>query len=114
MIGDLIISQKRNYWGATLTTKEFIFQKPHLSYHILLDDVIGITPYKLKEILPVCELPHMIQANHTHNYYKLTAGKLFIINRHGIFAKEATDLIVPLNSRLLHYVEKYTDLTVLL
>ncbi len=113
MIGYLVVSQKRNDWEATLTTKEFIFQKPHLSYHILLSDVIGMTPYELEEIDPACNPPHIMQTKHTHNYYKLTAGKLFLINRHGIFVKEATDLIVPFNPRLLHYVEKYTNLTVL-
>lgn len=113
MIGHLIISQKRNNWGATLTTKEFIFQKPHLSYHILLSDVLGMTPYDLKEIRPVCDPPYIMQTKHAYNYYKLTAGKLFMINRHGIFAKEDTDLIVPLNARLLHFVEKHTDLTTL-
>ncbi|MBA4601499.1 hypothetical protein [Thermoactinomyces mirandus] len=112
MIGHLIISQKRNNWGATLTTKEFIFQKPHLSYHILLSDVIGMTPYEIKETGPVCDHT-LMHAKYAHSYYKLTAGKLFLINRHGVFAKGATNLIVPLNSRLLHYVETYTDFTIL-
>lgn len=114
MIGHLIISQKRNHWASTLTTKELIFQKPHLSYHILLTDVIGIIPCDMKGIHP--HLAHdfsLSTPKNPANYYKISINKLFVINRNGIFTNGATDLIVPLNKRFLQYIQKHTNMTLL-
>jgi hypothetical protein len=113
MIGHLIISQKRNHWASTLTTKELIFQKPHLSYHILLNDVIGIIPCEMKGLHPQPDHDLLITLKNPSRYYKISVHKLFVINRNGVFTNGATDLIVPLNHRFLKHVEKYTNLTML-
>lgn len=114
MIGHLIISQKRNHWASTLTTKELIFQKPHLSYHILLNDVIGIIPCEMIGIRPHLDHGLFISTpKNPSNYYKISINKLFVINRNGVFTNGATDLIVPLNKRFLQHIEKHTNLTML-
>ncbi|MBA4492790.1 hypothetical protein ACFO25_09145 [Paenactinomyces guangxiensis] len=116
LAGDLLISQKRNNLGFTLTTKEFVFQKPHLSYHILLDDVIGVIPYEIKKS---AHLPKsFIEESWTHrNFsakcYKISVGELHIINRQGLYTRGATDLILPLNDRFMQFVKNHTDLTML-
>lgn len=112
--GELLLSQKRNHWGCTLTTKELIFQKPHISYHLLLDDIIGMVPFHPKHptrgegwIGPWAVL------DHSSSTYKITASRLTIIRRNGIGRRGKTDLIVPLNQRFLRYFDKYTDFTAL-
>lgn len=110
--GELLLSQKRNYWGCTLTTKELIFQKPHLSYHLLLDDIIGMVPFhphprtRVEGWIDAGEL-----ANHSLSTYKITTNRLTIIRRNGISKRGQTDLIVPLNQRFLRYFQKHTDFT---
>jgi hypothetical protein len=109
LAGHLLISQKQNNWGVTLTTKELVFQKPHLSYHIFLDDVLGILPYSF----PASHRPLQmreeawLEPTYAKKYYKLSVTKLNIINRQGLLTGGPTDLILPLNERFLEYVEKY-------
>jgi len=112
LAGHLLISQKKNNWGTTLTTKELVFQKPHLSYHILLDDVIGIVPID-KDIFPLTKEVEQPTTSFARQYYKLTLSGLTIIRRQGILSKGPTDLIIPLNQRILSFLRKHTDLTVL-
>lgn len=114
LAGHLLISQKKNQWGTTLTTKELVFQKPHLSYHILLDDVIGIVPYEIeKESTPLHKHIETAVEPFTRHYYKLTLSALTIIRRQGIVHQGPTALIIPLNQRILDFLQKHTSLTVL-
>ncbi len=46
--GELKLSQKKTRFGCTVTTKEMVFQKPHHSYQIILNDIISISLMKLK------------------------------------------------------------------
>lgn len=114
LAGHLIISQKKNQWGITLTTKELVFQKPHLSYHILLDDIIGIIPYEInKGNHPFSEHIETSVEPFTRHYYKLTLSALTMIRRQGITHLSSTDLIISLNQRILDFLQKYTSLTVM-
>ncbi|MEW9033804.1 MAG: hypothetical protein AB2404_13965 [Planifilum fimeticola] len=112
--GELLLSQKRNRWGCTLTTKELIFQKPHISYHLLLDDIIGIVPFRPKRRTrgegwnDQWENPDLSSST-----YKITASRLTIIRRNGAVRRGQTDLILPLNQRFLRYFQKHTDFTAL-
>lgn len=115
LAGTLIVSQKRNNLGCTLTTREFVFQKPHMSYHILLDDVIGLIPYPVKPARLPKNLAseEWIHPRHSNQYYKITVRELQVINRQGLFTRGATDIIIPLNDRFIQHLKKHTDFTVL-
>ncbi|SEM68947.1 hypothetical protein [Lihuaxuella thermophila] len=114
LAGDLLISQKRNNMRYTLTTKEFVFQKPHLSYHILLEDVIGLIPYPVKP----ANLPNIfageawLHAKISANYYKISVREMHVISRQGIYTRGAADLIIPLHERFIQFVKKHTDFVV--
>ncbi len=112
--GELLLSQKRNHWGCTLTTKELIFQKPHLSYHLLLDDIIGIVPFHPKHG-PGAEgwISPWETPDPSASPYKITANRLTIIRRSGAVRRGQTDLILPLNQRFLRYFREHTDFTAL-
>jgi hypothetical protein len=113
--GELLLSHKRNHWGCTLTTKELIFQKPHLSYHLLLADIVGMVPYHPKHRtrgegwIDQWEPPD----RSTDSTYKITTNRLTIISRNGTARRGQTDLIVPLNQRFLRFFQKHTDFTAL-
>src|SRR5690606_737592 len=112
--GELLLSQKRNHWGCTSTTKKLILQKPHSPYNRRLDTNIGMFPVHPKHptrgegwIGPWAVL------DHSSSTYKITASRLTIIRRNGIGRRGKTDLIVPLSQRFLRYFDKYTDFTAL-
>ncbi|GGE20212.1 hypothetical protein GCM10011571_22700 [Marinithermofilum abyssi] len=111
MEGELIVSQKRGQLGCTLTTKELIFQKPHISYRILLKDTLGIVPFQLKKpptLGDLFEETEMYVRFH-RQYYRISVSKVHIINRNGRFEKGSTDIMVPLNDRFIQFIEQYAD-----
>lgn len=115
MAGELIFSQKRRQLGCTITTKELIFQQPHATYHVLLDDIVGMVPFHLKSsrnrigiLGEAACLPHFPQ-----DYYKIIVRTLHIVKRHGILAKNNTSLIVPLNGRFIDKLEEHSNFTIL-
>ncbi|MBA4543639.1 MULTISPECIES: hypothetical protein [Thermoactinomyces] len=111
LAGHLLFSQTKKNWKATLTTREMVFQKPHLSYYILLSDIIGLMPYSLPQMnqMHKPEWPIEIE-RHGKQYYKLSVARLNIINRHGVHSIGATDLVVPMNDRFLQFIQSHTDL----
>ncbi|MCH5585257.1 hypothetical protein MK805_09775 [Shimazuella sp. AN120528] len=90
--GELVISQVKYPYRYTLTKKEFIFQKPHMTYHLMLSDIIGMIPYTL----PKNELQHP-----TWQHYQIRAKALHVVSRNGTFEKESADLILPLHPRMV-------------
>lgn len=117
LAGELKLSQTRKRFGCSITTKELIFQKPHLSYQILLSDIVSIVPHKLKprQIGFAVHVPAQepIIASFEKNYYRIDAEKVTIHNRNGVFERGSTQLIVPLNQKMLKYIAEYSDLVVI-
>jgi hypothetical protein len=115
MEGELLLSQKRHDFGCTITTKELIFQKPHTSYHVLLENIIGMVPFRLTAYRQVSERAGdtIVDADFATQYYKITVKQLHVINRNGKYERGATDLIVPLNERLLGFIKHYAGFTTL-
>ncbi|EGK11638.1 hypothetical protein ACFQ49_10890 [Kroppenstedtia eburnea] len=111
MEGELLLSQKRNRLGCTLTTRELIFQKPHTSYQVMLSDTLGILPFQLNPTGSMQRWDETgITSPFTQNYYRISASRIFIINRNGRFEREATDLLIPLSDRFIHHLQQHTDL----
>lgn len=111
MEGELLLSQKRNRFGCMLTTKELIFQKPHVTYKVMLSDTLGIVPYHVNPPVPKPDWMSGIQVNLTTSFYRISASRIFVINRQGRFQRGATDLLVPLSERFLRQIQQHTDLT---
>lgn len=95
--GELVISQVKYPYRYTLTKKEFIFQKPNMTYHLMLSDIIGMIPY----VLPKKELLHP-----TWQHYQIRAKALYVVGRNGTFEKESADLILPLHPRMVQELAK--------
>lgn len=47
MEGELKFTQMNNSYGFSVTTKELVFFKPHLTYHLFLHDIVSMVPHKL-------------------------------------------------------------------
>lgn len=97
-----MISQVKYPYRYTLTKKEFIFQKPHITYHVLLSDIIGMIPYTVHKK----ELQHP-----TWPHYQIRAKALYILNRSGTFERESADLILPLHPRMVRALAEMDNFT---
>lgn len=113
--GELLYSQKKSQLGCTLTTKELIIQQPHATYHMLLEDIIGMVPFQLEN--PHNHIATIGETNIvTHfpkHYYKISVRKMNVIKRHGIQERNNTYLIVPLNKRFIDKLGEHDGFTVL-
>src|SRR5699024_8524606 len=90
MEGELLLYQKRNRLGCTLTTRELIFQKPHASYQIMLSDTMGIVPFQPERVQGVQILDQTeVRPLFTNQYYRISAHRIYLINRNGRFEREA-------------------------
>ncbi|MCS1350064.1 hypothetical protein [Mechercharimyces sp. CAU 1602] len=114
LAGDLLIYQKRIHIGTTLTTKELILQKPYISYHIMLDDMIGMVPFTLQRESAQMEVPFItigettITPTFSSHYYRLSTTRLLVIKPSGHYEHKKADLLVPLSDRFVDYVQKYS------
>lgn len=115
MEGELLFSQKRKRLGCTLTTKELIFQQPHATYHMLLEDVIGMIPFQLdnprNHIGSIGETE--VVTHFPKDYYKIAVRKIYVIKRHGMHERNDTHLIIPLNKRFIDKLAEYGNFTML-
>ncbi|WP_044642178.1 hypothetical protein [Risungbinella massiliensis] len=98
LAGELLISQRKSQYRVTLTTKEFLFQKPHMSYYLLLDDLLGIHPSN-------------IHGSHRQRLYQLTANELIVITQSGFHSQSPAKLVLPFHPRFLRFFCKITGFT---
>ncbi|GGA54864.1 hypothetical protein GCM10007416_30090 [Kroppenstedtia guangzhouensis] len=113
MEGELLLSQKRQRLGCTLTTRELIFQKPHTSYQVMLSDTLGIIPFQLNRpgaTMQVLGDDIQMTSLFNHRHYRISVSRMFIINRNGRFERGATDLLIPLSDRFIRHIQQHTDL----
>ncbi|MBO8172509.1 MAG: hypothetical protein H0Z33_11510 [Bacillaceae bacterium] len=110
--GELKLSQVKRRLGCTVTTKEIVLQKPHHSYHIKFEDILGIIPVELdaKQMVFHHQDERVIATFGSH-YYRISANKIMIYNQSGKFERGQTDLIVPLSKKFMEYVSAYSKLT---
>ncbi|RKD21671.1 hypothetical protein BEP19_13610 [Ammoniphilus oxalaticus] len=114
--GELKLSQVKSRFGCSITTKELVFQKPHQSYQIQLSDIISMKPHHLeaRDIAFAVHTPRQepVIATFEKNYYLISAEKVTIYNRNGVFEKGQTQVIAPLSQKILEHIACYSNLTV--
>ena len=98
MSGDLKRTEIRRGIGYRLTDKEFILLREDISYHILLDDILGVVSRDEEENV------HMERYGDTkvaHSFgttsYKIVAMKMRLYNRSGVFEKGSSTLFAQLS-----------------
>lgn len=107
--GNLLISQRRHDLRSTLTTKEFVFQRPHTTYYILLEQIVGIVPYTLPFGLRTHSDLEMGRKDLP--LYKITTRELHVITRSGYKIHTNAELIIPIHARLLRHLDRSSDFT---
>jgi hypothetical protein len=114
--GELKISHKKRDFGITVSTKEFVYQKPHVNYLVRLEDIVTVTPFEIKNErkgphawkgVPTVELAGLAISDH---HYRIYASAAVMHSRSGIFALGATEFILPLMPDLLRSIAQHGQL----
>ncbi|WNC13375.1 hypothetical protein [Brevibacillus brevis] len=111
MEGELKFSQMNHSLGCSVTSKELVFFKPHMTYHLFLHDIVSMVPIKL-DTAPVSfrYKSETIHSTFGSDYYKLVVKWARVVSRSGIVEKENMEFIVPLSPKVLSYISQYSGL----
>jgi len=101
MSGELKRTEIRRGVGYRLTDKEFILMREEASYHILLEDILGVT--LRDEVDQILSPVQVGDATFTHAWggaesYKIVAMKMRVYNRSGVYERGASTLYTSLSS----------------
>ena len=112
--GELKLTQMNKDLGCSVTSKELVFFKPHMTYHLFLHDIISVVP-STRESLPPAYLRRGQEPRPFFgaDSYKLAAKWVRVISRSGIVERENMEFIVPLSDKMLSYILEYSGLMVI-
>ncbi len=111
--GELKISHKIKDLGLTVSTKEFIVQKPHVNYRCSLSHIVSILPYNhpsYKQMDIVHEQDSRTEITTLKpvtGTYKLDIENVQLQNRSGIFQLGRTEMVIPIQKNILEAIVKY-------
>ncbi|WP_139491416.1 hypothetical protein [Brevibacillus dissolubilis] len=112
--GELKLTQMTRSLGTSVTSKELVFQKPHMTYHLFLQDIISMIPTKIES--PVMTMKHSsewLRTEFASDYYKIAVKWVRIVTRSGVVERENTEFIVPLSDKMLNYIRTYSGLMII-
>lgn len=115
--GELKISHKKSDFGITVSTKELVYQKPHVNYHIPLDQITSIMPYESSGGKVIAFHNKRAAGDEIINmssgvaHYRVHVQSATLHNRSGIFAMGAAQFILPIHHDLLMAISKYGGLS---
>ncbi len=110
--GELKLTQMNSSLGCSVTTKELVFFKPHITFHLFLHDIVHMVPITVdaKNIV-IRNQSEYIRSDFGTDYYRILAKWVRIVKRSGIIEREDVDFIVPLSAHMLKYISQYSGLT---
>lgn len=114
--GELKFAHKRMEIGLTISTLEFVLQKPHVNYHVKLEDIISIVPYEsmaLKKMIIVNQSAagdkvRSVAAGVKH--YRVHVKQATIHNRSGIHQQGEMEFVMSIAHELLAAIAEYSGL----
>jgi hypothetical protein len=114
--GELKLSHKKKDFGLTVSTKELVYQKPHVNYIIRLEDILSILPYESVG-RPVRFIARR-HANHEitnmgigRDHYRISTNGATMHSRSGLFRLGPMEFVLPVRPELLQYIALYGQLS---
>ncbi|WP_126428182.1 hypothetical protein [Brevibacillus marinus] len=113
--GELKLTQMNRSFSCSVTSKELVLQKPHITYHLFLSDILSIIPISAeqKRLLAFRHLCDPVGSGSAAHSYKIAVKWARIITRSGVAEREEMEFIVPLSNKMLQYIAAYSGLTVI-
>ncbi len=114
--GELKYAHKRMEIGLTVSTHEFVLQKPHVNYHVKLEDIISIVPYESIALKKMTIVNHSAAGDQIRTaaagskHYRVYVKQLIIHNRSGIHQVGQSELVMSIAQELLGAIAEYSGL----
>lgn len=114
--GELKLAHKVQEMGMTVSTREFVLQKPHVNYHVRLSDIISIVPYEPPAVrkLTVTREGGNVREITTYRpsskHYRIRVSEATLHNRSGIFPIGHMQFVLPIHRELLPVIAEYGGL----
>ncbi|GGG11412.1 hypothetical protein [Paenibacillus abyssi] len=114
--GELKLSHKNYDYGVTVSTKELIFHKPHINYHIKFEDLISIVPFEIRGKKKFAienrrgEITEFASTSTSANPYRLHVRSAVMHNRSGMFKLGTMQFVFPIHANLLQIIAEHSGL----
>jgi hypothetical protein len=115
--GELKVSQKKREYGLTVSTREIVFHKPHVNYHIKYDDIISIVPFEQQMRRTRVSVRHSSGSAVEYaspradtDQYRLYASRVTVHNRSGLTAMGAMQFVLPIPPKLMAVIAEFSGL----
>jgi hypothetical protein len=114
--GELKYAHKRMDVGLTVSTHEFVLQKPHVNFHVKLEDIISIVPYEskaMKQLIFVNQSPDGDEIRSVAvgaKHYRVHVKQAIIHNRSGIHQHGSMEFVMSIANELLSAIAEYSGL----
>jgi len=114
--GELKYAHKRMEIGLTVSTHEFVLQKPHVNYHVKLEDIISIVPYESMALKRMTIVNQSATGDEVKSvaagakHYKVFVKQATIHNRSGIHQMGQTEFVMSIAQELLSAIAEYSGL----
>jgi len=114
--GELKLSHKKRDFGLTVSTKELVYQKPHVNYIIRLENIVTMTPFEEEATpgrrrgwkgVPTYELSGLAIGK---DHYRIYATSAVMHSRSGLYTLGPTEFILPIAPEMLRAIGRYGQL----
>ncbi len=114
--GELKYAHKRMEIGLTVSTHEFVLQKPHVNYHVKLEDIISIVPYESMALKKMTIINQSAAGDEVRSvtsgskHYRVHVKQVIIHNRSGIHQVGQMEFVMSIAHELLTAIAEYSGL----
>lgn len=115
--GELKVSQKKHEYGLSVSTRELVFHKPHVNYHIKFEDMISIVPFNPQGRGTRISVRHpgggveYASGTADTDQYRLFAKQVTIHNRSGLRAMGAMQFVLPIPPKVMAVIAEFSGLS---
>ncbi|MFK7694007.1 hypothetical protein [Paenibacillus sp. HJGM_3] len=114
--GILMMYHKKQDLGLTVSTRELVIQRPHMTYYVMLPDIVSIYPYESlsgKSVRFVSNNAEgsreIARLNGDTGSYRLYAAKATMHSRSGLFEIGKMEFVLPIAEEMLDKIAKYGE-----
>ncbi|TDQ36081.1 hypothetical protein [Aureibacillus halotolerans] len=115
--GELKLSHKQRELGITLSTEELVVQKPHLNYHIKLEDIVSIRPFEAPKFNRVSVRTGTTEAREVAtmakngDHYQFHIKRALVHRRSGKAEIGTTSIVVPMRAKYVKRIAAFSGMS---
>lgn len=119
LLGELKFSHKTHDYGMTVSTRELVFQKPHVNYHIPFAEIVSILPYEPVGRRTIRLYRESSMGSEVSNvslstkHFRLFVNEASMHNRSGIFPLKKTEFVLPFGPELLRIIAEFSGMAII-